>query len=530
MASFDYVIVGGGSAGCVLAARLTEDPKVSVCLIEAGPAKQDWSVRVPAGIIKTMKDPNSNWLFRTAPQKQLNNREMFWPRGKVMGGSSAINGMVYIRGHMADYDRWANEENCPGWAWDDVLPYFRRSENNERFTDDLHGQGGPLNVADPRSPNPMSRMYVAACGASQIPETEDFNGERQEGAALYQLTQKNGERCSAYQGYLEPLNRPNLEIIDLAHATKVLIEDGRAVGVAYRREGADAEVRANAEVLLCGGAVNSPQLLQLSGIGPGAELQRFGIDVIADRSEVGGNMQDHLDVSVVAKTKTALGFAFTLRGIWMGIKAQIEYKRKRTGMLSSNFAEAGAFVKSTPDRELPDLQYHFLPVVSDQHGQNRIKAHGVTLHCCDLRPKSRGRIGLKSADPTADPLIDPNYLDHPDDLTALMRGVKIGRQMITAPPLGEHIDAEIFPGADIQDDQALEAFVRRKAETIYHPVGTCRMGSDDAAVVDTDCRVRGVEGLRVVDASVMPSLIGGNTNAPTIMIAEKISDVIRSAN
>lgn len=313
----------------------------------------------------------------------------------------------------------------------------------------------------------------------------------------------------------------------MAHVTKVLIEDGKAVGVAYRREDADHEVRANAEVLLCGGAVNSPQILQLSGIGSGAELQQFGIDVIADRAEVGQNMQDHLDVSVVARTKTALGFAFTLKGAWMGIKAQLEYKFKRSGMMSSNFAEAGAFVKSTPEKELPDLQYHFLPVVSDQHGQNRIKAHGVTLHCCDLRPKSRGRIGLKSPNPAADPLIDPNYLDHPDDLVTLMRGVKIGRNMITAPPLGQHIEAEIFPGADIQDDEALEAFVRRKAETIYHPVSTCRMGSDDAAVVDTDCRVRGVDGLRVVDASVFPSLIGGNTNAPTIMIAEKISDVLR---
>lgn len=527
MASFDYIIVGGGSAGCVLASRLTEDPKISVCLIEAGRAKQDWSVRVPAGIIKTMQDPTSNWLFTTAPQKQLNNREMFWPRGKIMGGSSAINGMVYIRGHMADYDRWAKQEGATGWAWDDVLPYFRRSENNERFVDDLHGQGGPLNVADPRSPNPMSKMYVEACAANQIGETEDFNGEKQEGAALYQLTQKDGQRCSAYHGYLEGANRSNLEVIDMAHVTKVLIEDGKAVGVAYRREDADHEVRANAEVLLCGGAVNSPQILQLSGIGSGAELQQFGIDVIADRAEVGQNMQDHLDVSVVARTKTALGFAFTLKGAWMGIKAQLEYKFKRSGMMSSNFAEAGAFVKSTPEKELPDLQYHFLPVVSDQHGQNRIKAHGVTLHCCDLRPKSRGRIGLKSPNPAADPLIDPNYLDHPDDLVTLMRGVKIGRNMITAPPLGQHIEAEIFPGADIQDDEALEAFVRRKAETIYHPVSTCRMGSDDAAVVDTDCRVRGVDGLRVVDASVFPSLIGGNTNAPTIMIAEKISDVLR---
>ncbi|WP_417514116.1 GMC family oxidoreductase [Minwuia sp.] len=528
MAAFDYVIVGGGSAGCVLASRLTEDPDVSVCLLEAGPAKQDSSVRMPAGIMKTMKDPNRNWLFRTEPQKNLNGRELFWPRGKAMGGSSAVNGMVYIRGHRADYDRWSAQEGCTGWAWEDLLPYFRRSENNERFTDDLHGQGGPLNVADPRSPNPMSRMYVEACAANQIAGNEDFNGPRQEGAGLYQLTQKNGERCSAYHGYLEGVDRPNLEIIDLAHATRVAFDGTRATGVEYRRQGQHETVTANAEVLLCGGAVNSPQLLQLSGIGAGAELAEFGIDLIADRPQVGRNMQDHLDVSIVNRTTTKLGFAFTLRGILMGLKATRDYRRNRTGLLTSNFAEAGAFVRSTPEEPLPDLQYHFLPVASDQHGQNRIRAHGVTLHCCDLRPKSRGRIGLKSPDPMADPLIDPNYLDHADDLEKLKRGTRIGRSMLAAPPLKQHMGEEMFPGRDVEDDAALEAFIRRKAETIYHPVGSCRMGSDQDSVVDLDCRVRGVEGLRVVDASVMPSLIGGNTNAPTIVIAEKIADVMRT--
>ncbi|WP_416899852.1 MAG: GMC family oxidoreductase [Minwuia sp.] len=527
MASFDYVIVGGGSAGCVLASRLSENDKLSVCLLEAGPAKQDWSVNVPAGIIKTMKDPNSNWLFRTAPQKNLENREMFWPRGRVMGGSSAINGMVYIRGHRADYDRWSAEEGCTGWAWDDVLPYFRRSENNERLTDDLHGTGGPLNVCDPRSPNPMSEMYVRACEANQIAENPDFNGDRQEGAGLYQLTQKDGRRCSAYHAYLEGVSRPNLEVIDMARATRVLFADGRATGVEYRRGDQTLTVEAKAEVILAGGAVNSPQLLMLSGVGPAAELGQFGIDIVADRPEVGQNLQDHLDVSVVSKTTTALGFAFTMKGLMMGLGAVRAYRKNRTGMLTSNFAEAGAFVRSTPEKPLPDLQYHFLPVVSDQHGQNRIKAHGVTLHCCDLRPKSRGRIGLVSADPMADPLIDPNYLDHPDDMAALKRGTAIGRNMLSAAPLGSQMGEEIYPGAAIDDDDKLDGFIRRKAETIYHPVGTCRMGSDDAAVVDTECRVRGVEGLRVVDASVMPSLIGGNTNAPTIMIAEKISDAIR---
>ncbi|ANK82943.1 MAG: hypothetical protein TEF_20635 [Rhizobiales bacterium NRL2] len=527
MASFDYVIVGGGSAGCVLASRLSEDPDVTVCLLEAGPAKQDWSVRVPAGLIKTMKDPNSNWLLRTAPQKNLDNRELFWPRGKVMGGSSAINGMVYIRGHRDDYDRWASDEGCAGWDWQTVLPYFRRSEHNERLTDDLHGIGGPLNVADPRSPNPMSRMYVESCAAQQIAENADFNGDRQEGAGLYQLTQKDGSRCSAYHAYLEGVERPNLEIVDLAHANRVLIEEGRAVGVAYNRGNEVVEVRANREVLLAGGAAHSPQLLMLSGVGPGEELKAFEIPVKADRPSVGQNLQDHLDVSVVARTTTALGFAFTMKGLWMGLRALREYRRGRTGMLTSNFAEAGAFVRSAPEKQLPDLQYHFLPVVSDSHGQNRIKAHGVTLHCCDLRPKSRGRVGLQSPDPLAPPLIDPNYLDHEDDLAAQRRGVAIGRRMLSAAPLGEHVGKEIYPGPGVESEADIDAFIRRKAETIYHPVGTCRMGSDPESVVDPECRVRGVEGLRVIDASVMPSLIGGNTNAPTIMIAERMSDLMR---
>ena len=527
MAEFDYVIVGGGSAGCVLASRLSEDRDVTVCLIEAGPAKQDWSVRVPAGLIKTMNDPKSNWLLRTSPQKHLNGRELFWPRGKVMGGSSAINGMVYIRGHRADYDRWAGEEGCTGWDWESVLPYFRRSENNERLTGEPHGVGGPLNVADPRSPNPMSRMYVESCAAQQIAENDDFNGARQEGAGLYQLTQKDGRRHSAYHAYLEGVERPNLEIIDLAHVNRVLIEEGRAVGVAYHRGNEALEIRARREVLLAGGAVHSPQLLMLSGIGPGEELKAFGIPVRAERAAVGQNLQDHLDVSVVSRTTTALGFAFTMKGLWMGLRAVRDYRRGRTGMLTSNFAEAGAFVRSTPGQDLPDLQYHFLPVVTDEHGQNRIKAHGVTLHCCELRPKSRGRVGLQSPDPKAPPMIDPNYLDHPDDMAAQKRGVAIGRRMLAGAPLGAHMGEEIFPGPGVVSEADIEAFIRRKAETIYHPVGTCRMGSDPDAVVDTECRVRGVDGLRVIDASVMPSLIGGNTNAPTIMIAERMADLMR---
>lgn len=525
--SFDFVIVGGGSAGCVLASRLSENPATRVCLIEAGPAKQDWSVNVPAGIIKTMKDRKRNWLYETTPQRQLDNRSLFWPRGKALGGSSAINAMVYIRGHPADYDRWAGDEGCKGWAWDDVLPYFRRAENNERLDGLLHGKGGPLNVADLRSPSPLTRLFVAAASAVQLAENDDFNGARQDGAGIYQVTQKHGNRVSAYHAYLEGVSRPNLAIVDRAQATKVLFEAGRASGVAYRRGGESRTVRAGREVLLAGGAVNSPQLLMLSGVGPGDELQRFGIEVFAERPAVGRNLQDHLDVSILQKTSTRLGFAFTWRGLAMLPGAVRDYRRNRSGLLTSNYAEGGAFARSRPDEPLPDLQYHFLPVLSDNHGRNRHYAHGVTLHCCDLRPRSRGRIGLASPDPLAAPLIDPNYLDHADDLPKLARGLAIGRRLLGAPPLAEHMADELYPGATVQSEAETAAFIRAKAETIYHPVGSCRMGADDAAVVDPALRVRGVDGLRVVDASVMPSLIGGNTNAPVIMIAERAADLIR---
>lgn len=531
MDNFDFIIVGGGSAGCVLASRLSENPDTSVCLIEAGTTGDHWSINVPAGLVKTMQDKQTNWLLKTAPQANLGGRRLFWPRGKALGGSSAINGMVYIRGHRADYDRWASEEGCPGWDWESVLPLFRRSENNERITDDLHGQGGPLNVMDPRSPSPLATMCVDAAVAAQIGQTDDFNGVRQEGAGLYQLTQKDGQRHSAWHAYLQGVERKNLRVISGAHATRIRIADGRATGVDFRRNGQseDESIAARREVLLCGGAVHSPQLLMLSGIGPGGELSAQGVPVLHDAAEVGRNLQDHLDVSIVQRTSTKIGFAFTWNGLSRLPGAIREYRRNRTGLLTSNFAEAGIFTRSQADEPLPDLQYHFLPVMSDNHGQTRIYAHGVTMHCCDLRPKSRGHIGLNSADPLADPLIDPNYLDHPDDLSKMMRGIEIGRRILSAPPLAEHMADELHPGADVRDEKSMEAFIRRKAETIYHPVGTCRMGKDDAAVVDPELKVRGVQGLRVVDASVMPSLIGGNTNAPTIMIAERAADLIRAS-
>lgn len=524
---FDYVIVGGGSAGCTLAGRLTEDESITVCLLEAGPGKQTNSVRMPAGIMDLMKSDSYNWKFETAPQKNLNNRRMFWPRGRTLGGSSAINAMVYIRGHKWDYDHWASLGNA-GWGYDDVLPIFRRSQNQERGGDDFHGAGGPLNVADLRSPNPLAHILVDAAVETQIRRNDDFNGAEQEGAGLYQVTQKDGQRCSAYHAFLEGRERQNLFVVDAAHATRVLLDGKRATGVEYRRGDDTLIVRARREVILSGGAVNSPQLLQLSGIGAGVELSQHGIEVAHELPGVGENLQDHLDLSTVCSTKDALGFAFTAKGLGMALKGLYQYATSRTGLLTSNFAESGAFVRSHAGAEVPDLQLHFLPVVVDDHGRNRIRKHGATIHMCELRPKSRGRIGLNTPDPLAPPMIDPNYLDHPDDMETMLRGVKICRQISEAPSFARHRDEELFPGPSVQSDDELRDYIRQKAETIYHPVGTCKMGSDDMAVVDSSLKVRGMDGLRVVDASVMPTLVGGNTNAPTIMIAEKASDMIRA--
>lgn len=523
---YDYVVVGGGSAGCVMASRLSEDPDVKVCLLEAGPADTSFMIHMPFGLLGLMRSRTLNWNYQTEPQRHLNGRSLFWPRGKTLGGSSASNAMIYTRGHAADYDEWAALGN-PGWDWASVLPLFRRAEANERGADAFHGADGPLNVADPRFRNPLSVEFVEAAKAAGHRANQDFNGQDQEGVGFYQLTQKDGRRCSAAAAYLKDRARPNLTIVTGARAIRVLLEGGRAAGVLYVRGSKAVTVRASREVILSGGAVNTPQLLLLSGIGPADEIRAHGLPVALDLPGVGRNLQDHLDIILTHREASNRSFGFSRHTVVPHIQALADYLRDRTGMFTTNFAEAGGFLKSDPALDRPDLQLHCVPSILQDHGRQIAFGHGFSIHVCQLRPRSRGRIGLRSADPLADPLIDPDYLSDPDDLRVLREGLKIVREIAGHPPLSRISLGEIAPDPAARTDREIEAAIRARAETIYHPVGTCRMGTDAMAVVDPELRVRGVDGLRVVDASVMPTLIGGNTNAPTIMIAEKASDLIR---
>lgn len=533
---YDYVIVGGGSAGCVLAARLSENPQTRVCLLESGPADNSLFIRMPMGVIAMMRSPKRNWQFETEPELHCNGRRMFWPRGRTLGGSSSVNAMCYTRGHRQDYDRWA-ELGGSGWGYDEVLPYFKKLENRERGADEYHGVGGPYNVADLQDPNELSRVFVQAAHETGLPLNDDFNGAQQEGVGLYEVMQKGGERCSNARGYLRTPGpdgktaeqRSNLTIITTAHVTRVLFEGKRAVGVVYRHQGVDTEVRVEREVLLCGGAVNSPQVLLLSGVGPKKELEKFGIEQVHELPGVGKNLQDHLDVLVVQKARKHVGYTLGPMGLWRAIKALFSYFFKRRGMLTSNAAEAGGFARTDPKLDIPDIQYHFLPVVQEKHGLalRRSMGFGYSLHVCALRPKSRGEIGLNSADPVASPRIQPNYLADEADLKTMVAGVHAGRHIFSATAFDQYRGKEVFPGAAVQTDAQIEAFIRERSETIYHPVGTCKMGTDDMAVVDPQLRVHGLQGLRVVDASIMPTVIGGNTNTPTTMIAEKAADMIR---
>ena len=532
MNEYDYVIVGAGSAGCVLANRLSADPSVKVCLLEAGPPDTSIFIRMPLGIIYMMMSRTMNWRYYTEPQTHLHQRRMYWPRGKTLGGSSSSNAMVYTRGHAHDYDQWAALGNA-GWSYADVLPLFKASANNERGANDYHGVGGPLNVADQRSPNPLSLAYLQAAVSSGYASSTDFNGASQEGVALYQVTQKNGERWSVARAYLHPVRaRPNLQVLTHAHASRVMLEGKRAVGVAYLQHGKQHEVRATREVLLSGGAINSPQLLLLSGIGPQAELARHGITQQHDLPGVGQNLQDHLDVLVVHKCIKPVSYGISWRNLLAQGKHLYHYLRYRKGPFTTNSAEGGGFVKSDPQQAIPDLQFHFSPAHLDDHARNLSRAaftmigHGYALHVCDLRPKSRGHIGLHSANPREAARIEPNYLSHPDDMATLVKGVKAVRKLLADSAFDPYRGSEIFPGSAVQSDAQIEDFIRRKAGTIYHPVGTCKMGSDAMAVVDSRLKVHGMHGLRVVDASIMPTLIGGNTNAPTVMIAEKAAQMI----
>ncbi len=527
----DYIIIGGGSAGCVLASRLSENPDVSVTLLEAGPADRNVLIHCPAGIALMAQTGQANWAFDTVPQRGLDGRVCYQPRGKVLGGSSSINAMVYARGHRSDYDHWASLGN-PDWSYDEVLPYFKRAEHNERGADEFHGAGGPLNVMDLRSPNRFSSHFVAAGAEAGFAVNPDFNGAEMEGVGRYQVTHKNGERHSAAKGYLTPnLNRPNLQVISGAHTTRILLDGRRAIGVEYRRGGTLHQVMAQREVLLCAGALQSPQLLMLSGIGPASQLTQHGIGVVHDLAGVGANFHDHIDtVQVYDAPHLKDLFGLSLAGAWHLLKGVFEWRSQRTGVLTSNVAEAGGFIKSDPNEAIPDLQLHFVVGKLLDHGRKTVFGHGFSCHVCLLRPLSRGSVSLASADPMAAPLIDPNFLADADDMARMVRGFKLMRTILTQPALAKFGATELRRTADAQTDAEIETFIRSQADTIYHPVGTCRMGNSDCDVVDSRLRVHGIEQLRVVDASIMPRVVSGNTNAPTIMIAEKAADMIKGAS
>ncbi len=530
--NYDYVIVGGGSAGATLASRLSADPSVTVCLIEAGGEGKDVLIRAPAGIALMLpgKPRINNWAFETVPQAGLNGRRGYQPRGKALGGSSAINAMLYIRGHRSDYDDWA-ALGCKGWSHADILPYFLRAEANQNGADAWHGDSGPLQVSNQRNPRAIAHDFIRAAGELQYRENLDFNGAEQEGVGLYQVTQfhqpgKAGERCSAAAAYLHPVaGRANLAIVTRAHATKIEFEGKRATSVRYRVGAAEKTVGANREIILCGGAFNSPQLLQLSGVGRPNDLRKHGIEIVHELNGVGQNLRDHLDFVLAYKSKDSDLLGLGLVGMVKTVKDIFRWRRDGSGPIASPGAEGGGFLKTDPTLPRPDIQLHFVTAIIDDHARKLHLGYGFSCHVCVLRPKSAGAVFLQSADPTAAPGIDPGFLSDADDLRVLVKGAKMTRAILQAPALAKYRHKELYT-KDGMSDAEWESHIRSRADTVYHPVGTCRMGVDEAAVVDPQLRVRGLEGLRVVDASVFPTLIGGNTNAPTIMIAEKAADMI----
>ncbi len=526
MQSFDYIVIGGGSGGSAVAGRLATGSRRQVCLVEAGGRNDNVFVKTPGFMPFIPK--KANYQYETVPQKGLNGRVGYQPRGKGLGGSSAINAMVYIRGNAWDYDQWA-AQGCSGWSYDDVLPYFRKSEANERGADAFHGEGGPLFVSDQHDANPTSHAFVEGAAALQLPTNTDFNAGEQSGFGIYQVTQRNGERWSAARAYVEPVrNDPNMSIRTNSLVERLIIEGGRVTGVRIREGKRSETLYARRGVILCAGAFNSPQILMLSGIGPAQHLREHGIDVLADRQQVGRNLQDHIDYVSGWNTTSDVPIGSTIKGTAKMAAAVLQHRRKRTGPLTTPYAEAGGFWTVMADSPAPDIQWHFVPAVLEDHGREKVKGHGFSLHACVLRPKSRGSVTLGSPDPEAAPVLDPNFLDDPHDIAVLREGVRLSHRIVDAPPLQAYGPTDRHP-VDLHDDAAIDELIRNRADTVYHPVGTCRMGSDTDAVVDPTLKVNGVEGLWVADASVMPQIVSGNTNAPSIMIGERCADFVMQA-
>ena len=525
---YDYVIIGAGSAGCTMAHRLAAKDGLRILVLEAGPPDSSFMLKMPAGFASLGDKTPYNWRYETTPQKHCNDRRMYWPRGKTLGGSSAINAMLYVRGNAWDYDHWRQLGN-EGWSYNDVLPYFKNAENNERGGDDFHGAGGPLNVADQVDPCKLNEAFLKAAEQAGHKRVTDFNGAQQDGVGYYQVTQKDKARWSTASAYLRPAvarGNSHLEIITNALVERIIFDGTRAMGVRYVVGGRDEVARANREIILCGGAVNSPQLLQLSGVGPADHLKSLGITPIVDLPGVGSNLQDHLDAALLqfCKTRDTYDTANKLVSLY-------QYVVNKKGPGTSPIAESGGFLSTRPGLSAPDIQLHFLPVLVVDHGRTQMKKNGYSLHVCALRPESTGTIRLRSNNPNDHPLIDANYLAERKDLDTLIAGVKMGRDIFAQSGLDPYRADEFQPGATARTDAELEQWIRAKCETIYHPVGTCKMGpdTDRMAVVDDKLLVHGIEGLRVVDASIMPTLVGGNTNAPTIMIAERTAAIMHAA-